>query len=316
MPDIKRGDFVSWNSSGGRARGKVVKVVKDGLVDGIPVKITGTEEEPAAKIKLYRKQDGKWFETGIYIGHKLESLTKIKPISTKASRLKKISLLEDHVSLKVKHSEVGEPHYYIYPSNLIVQEGRSADDVIAEALNLSLDEYRRFMRENGAYDGSHGMGVDFETKEEAEDAIRAFIMAYDREISNGIERKAKKITDFPTKGENQKISLRNSRFPQFDWDYAMKIKEEYPEIWKKGGNIRGNEAFNHWTKARDGKFSPATLDWIKEREAWMARHKEDFRIAGVVAVMKWGGICSKGMSYMKKLINEEKKKINEKKRSR
>ena len=33
-----------------------------------------------------------------------------------------------------------------------------------------------------------------------------------------------------------------------------------------GGNIRGNEAFNFWTKARDGVETQGTLDWIKERE--------------------------------------------------
>ena len=107
-------------------------------------------------------------------------------------------------------------------------------------------------------------------------------------------------------------TLRDSEYPQFDWEYAQNIKDNYPEIWKKGGNIRGNEAYEHWTKARQGKYSTATQEWIREREAWMARHKGDFRIAGVVAVMKWGGICSRGEKYMKNLINEHKQKIDEK----
>jgi hypothetical protein len=194
--------------------------------------------------------------------------------------------------------------------------------VIAEQLNIPIQEYRdMLLKQDGAF--LTEWGVNFENKFYAEKAIHEYINPEIKEdvveknkgfFRRGLESFAEKKTDFPTKGDIQKISLKNSQFPQFDWEYAAKIKEEYPEIWKKGGNIRGNEAYNHWTKARAGKFSPATLDWIKEREAWMARHEGDFRLAGVVAVMKWGGICEKGMSYMKQLINEEKKKINERKR--
>ena len=31
--DLKAGDFVSWNSSGGRARGRIDRVVRDGTID-------------------------------------------------------------------------------------------------------------------------------------------------------------------------------------------------------------------------------------------------------------------------------------------
>ncbi len=39
---MKVGSKVSWNSSGGTARGIVREIVRDGKVSGIPVKITGT----------------------------------------------------------------------------------------------------------------------------------------------------------------------------------------------------------------------------------------------------------------------------------
>jgi hypothetical protein len=114
------------------------------------------------------------------------------------------------------------------------------------------------------------------------------------------------ITNFPKNGDNQEISLRNSNFSQFDYDFALNIKENYSDIWAKGGNIRGNEAFEYWGKARNGEKTQGVLDWIKEREAWMARHEKDKLIAGVVAVMKWGGIITRGEKYMKDLINDEK----------
>jgi len=133
------------------------------------------------------------------------------------------------------------------------------------------------------------------------------------------------MTDFPTKGEDKKISLRNSNHPQFDFDFASNVKEQTPEIWKAGGNIRGNEAFKLWDRARDGDDSPSVLEWIKEREAWIARHFEDGKqfegdtepnlsnIGGVVAQMKWGTIGVLGEQGMKDVILEMTKKLEGKK---
>ena len=133
------------------------------------------------------------------------------------------------------------------------------------------------------------------------------------------------MTDFPTKGEDKKISLRNSNHPQFDFDFASNVKEQTPEIWKAGGNIRGNEAFKLWERARDGDESPSVLEWIKEREAWVARHFQDGKqfegdtepnlsnIGGVVAQMKWGAIGVLGEQGMKDVILEMTKKLEGKK---
>ena len=133
------------------------------------------------------------------------------------------------------------------------------------------------------------------------------------------------MTNFPTKGEDKKISLRNSNHPQFDFDFASNVKEQTPEIWKAGGNIRGNEAFKLWDRARDGDDSPSVLEWIKEREAWIARHFEDGKqfegdtepnlsnIGGVVAQMKWGTIGVLGEQGMKDVILQMTKKLEGKK---
>lgn len=74
------GDFVSWNSSGGRARGKVVEIETNGTID-VPnsaFTITGTEDDPAVLIQIYR--DGE--ETDVYAGHKMSTLTKINAIKS------------------------------------------------------------------------------------------------------------------------------------------------------------------------------------------------------------------------------------------
>jgi HK97 family phage major capsid protein/HK97 family phage prohead protease len=78
-PDgLKVGDFVSWDSSGGRARGRIVRIERDGSID-VPdseFTITGTAEDPAALITIYR--DGEATDT--QVGHKFSTLTKIDSV--------------------------------------------------------------------------------------------------------------------------------------------------------------------------------------------------------------------------------------------
>jgi hypothetical protein len=71
---VSTGDMVSWNSSGGTASGKIVRIVREGKIN-VPdssFEIEGTEDDPAALIQLYR--DGKPTETKV--GHKVSTLKK------------------------------------------------------------------------------------------------------------------------------------------------------------------------------------------------------------------------------------------------
>ena len=78
-PDaLSIGDFVSWDSAGGRARGKIIKIERDGKIN-IPdseLTITGTPDDPAALIQIYRSGE----PTDTEVGHKFSTLTKINPI--------------------------------------------------------------------------------------------------------------------------------------------------------------------------------------------------------------------------------------------
>ena len=114
-------------------------------------------------------------------------------------------------------------------------------------------------------------------------------------------------TNFPAAGDDDTVSLRNSQYDVFDPAFAERIKLEHPEIWRAGGNVKGNEQFK--------KLRPIALDGgkvetrgeeeaVRLREAWAARHFEDYRLAGVVAQMKWLVVGSRGESFMKDLINE------------
>ena len=120
-----------------------------------------------------------------------------------------------------------------------------------------------------------------------------------------------------------KPALTQSDYDRFDFAYAKDLKDNYPKIWKAGGNIRGNEAFEYFTKYREGDKTEGVLQWVSEREAWCARHFEDgaqfkddtspnlSNIAGVVAQIKWACVGTLGEKRMKEVINTVKAKISD-----
>jgi HK97 family phage portal protein len=79
---VAEGDFVSWDSAGGRARGRIVHVMDYGSLDvpGTDFAIEATEEDPAALITVYEEVSGGWRPTETQVGHKLSTLTKIDPL--------------------------------------------------------------------------------------------------------------------------------------------------------------------------------------------------------------------------------------------
>lgn len=83
-PDaLKEGDFVSWNSSGGTARGRIEYIMREGVL-GIPdsdFSVNATPEDPAALIRIYRESGNGWSETETLVGHKFSTLSKIAPLA-------------------------------------------------------------------------------------------------------------------------------------------------------------------------------------------------------------------------------------------
>jgi len=83
MPGTLRiGDYVSWNSSGGRARGQIEDIVEDGRIN-VPdssVSVNGTPSDPAALIQIYERVGDYWQDTDIYVAHKFSTLTQIETL--------------------------------------------------------------------------------------------------------------------------------------------------------------------------------------------------------------------------------------------
>lgn len=79
-PDaLSVGDFVSWDSSGGRARGKVKSISRSGTVK-VPdtdFELNATEDDPVALIAIHKQVEGGWEATDTVVGHKFSTLTLI-----------------------------------------------------------------------------------------------------------------------------------------------------------------------------------------------------------------------------------------------
>ena len=75
---VRVGQMVSWNSSGGRAEGRVRRIIRDGSynVPDSDFTINGTPDNPAVVIEVYR--DGK--PSGRMVGHRMNSLSAKKSV--------------------------------------------------------------------------------------------------------------------------------------------------------------------------------------------------------------------------------------------
>ena len=159
-------------------------------------------------------------------------------------------------------------------------------------------------------------GIVEELKVSYEEAEVLMESQFSIEPENVKEKPKKDRTNFPSPGDDRAVSISNSKYKQFPYGYAKDLKENWPEIWRRGGNggnpptsFTGNDAFRNWTKYQSGDRSESVLNWVRRRERYMGRHQGNTRLAGTVANIKWGGVSNIGVSGMKKVINDQKKVV-------
>jgi hypothetical protein len=77
--DLKQGDFAEWNSSGGKARGKITRIVREGTLDvpGADFKVNAEEDDPAVLLTVYRPFGDGFRATPTKVGHKMSTLRRI-----------------------------------------------------------------------------------------------------------------------------------------------------------------------------------------------------------------------------------------------
>ena len=132
--DLKLGDFVEWNSSGGKATGRIEHIMREGVL-GVPdsqFSINATKEDPAALIRIFK--DGN--ETDTLVGHKFSTLTKVKkkgienvPV-LEENKVNKIFKLDSSIKDMHEDSE-GELIIAGYASTNAID--RSADRILSTA---------------------------------------------------------------------------------------------------------------------------------------------------------------------------------------
>ena len=84
--ELKVGDFVSWDSSGGTARGRIEHIMREGVL-GIPdseFSINASSDDPAALIRIYREGENGWEPTETLVGHRFSTLLKINSLRSYA----------------------------------------------------------------------------------------------------------------------------------------------------------------------------------------------------------------------------------------
>jgi HK97 family phage prohead protease len=77
--ELEVGDFVRWGNGDNVAQGRITRIVRDGEIN-VPnssFTITGTPDDPAALIRIYREGEDGWNETDTLVGHKFSTLNKI-----------------------------------------------------------------------------------------------------------------------------------------------------------------------------------------------------------------------------------------------
>lgn len=155
---FKLGDFVQWNSSGGKAMGRIEHIMREGVL-GIPgssFSITATKEDPAALIRIYRDNE----ETETLVGHKFSTLTKV-PAGGKS--MKKIFKLDSAIK-SIEETEDQELKIAGYASTGSVD--RAYDKILPTAWSkggLKNFELNPILLFNHNYDKPIGRVVEMQT---------------------------------------------------------------------------------------------------------------------------------------------------------
>ena len=102
--ELAVGDFVRWNSSGGNAYGRIIKVEKDGEVEadsGFIVK--GTEDDPAALIRIYRYDS----ESDAYVERKpvLNVVHRFSTLEKFDAEVRKSSVVKEQREFRMESAE-------------------------------------------------------------------------------------------------------------------------------------------------------------------------------------------------------------------
>ena len=218
----------------------------------------------------------------------------------------------EELGVSLEEAEVlMESQFEIEPENSKAANPKDVFDNPGEAMNRSKELSCEIGVHTHKVNGKN-VFMPCKTHEEYEEAIKP----------KKSEKPKKDRTNFPSPGDDKQVRISNSKYKMFPYGYAKDLKENWPEIWRlagTGGNpptsFTGNDAFARWTKYQAGDRSESVLNWVRRRERFMGRHQGNTRLNGTIANIKWGGVSNIGVPAMKKIINERKKLVRQRRKA-
>lgn len=276
------GDFVSWGSSGGQARGKITRIVTDGKID-VPdssFTINGTADDPAVLIRVYQKSGDGYEPSDRLVGHKAKTLTKIDPLPKGENReAAKIYVVGDFVSYG---EGVGRVEH-------VMTEGTLGDADSEYSLEASAEDPAALVR-------------IFEGGEETDLFIGKMMSDLTDADQPAIEEESERAVDLkPTAG----MAAAAKR--------GLKLHAE----GKSGDGLKPETVARANRLARRENMNP---EWVREMNAWFSRHesaskspgwdKAGAEKPGFVAWLLWGGTPAKNFSARKVKQLESERSID------
>ncbi len=111
--------------------------------------------------------------------------------------------------------------------------------------------------------------------------------------------------------EGGKVGFDPNNIPSAEkFNFAERIRAYYPKVWFLGGNTNGNKAFYHLRNVIKRGYWLEEERWIYFKwKAYHSQHHKDYRIQGIIAMMKWLGGVNEGWGYMKEEVMKEVRKV-------
>lgn len=118
-------------------------------------------------------------------------------------------------------------------------------------------------------------------------------------------------TDFPRKGDDRKVSLRNSNHARFPLDHAASLRGEHPQVWATGchGLAPGDQQHDILARVhRQGgsPTTPAEEHAVRLREAWADANANRTDHPGICAQIQWLVTGCAGEAQMKEAMSHAK----------
>ena len=313
--ELSVGDFVSWGSSGGRARGQIVRIVRDGNIN-VPDSdfvIAGTPDDPAALIRLYREIENEWQATSTLVGHKFSTLRKIDALRNNV-RLESgpQAVIVDIDGTLIDGGRRVEKVYNFLDdmedTAIFIVTGRNVDDresTIAQLDELSIDYDRIFMNP-----GSTADTADFK-RVTAENLLKEYnvILAIDnnetmRKVYRDLGITALDVPDVPEVPSDEDNPDEERQVNLTPPAYMRAAARRGLELNRQGF---GGDGLTDKTKqeARDMADGRVSEDKWRRIAPWISRHlvdldapdanpnSDNYPSNGVVAHLLWGSGPSK-----------------------